>query len=294
MKWSLEDISAVDGRIAVITGGTSGIGLATAEGLAATGMRVVLAGPQAEEGQRAIEMIKKTHPKARVLFEQLDLGSFTSISSFCDHIMQDYGVVDVLINNADVKGMPQRQKTHEGHEKIFGVNYLGHFALTLELFPLLLRSYDPRVVMVSSLENRNAHIDLFDLELKSRYSASRAYARSKLMLLIFALELDRRCRQNGVRVKSIPVHPGMAQSFFPKSMIQMGALPIIFAATSVEARSGVFYGPDGFKELWGQPTEVPIGVRAVNLHLGQKLWEASEEYYQKLFNIEVVKSMSFH
>lgn len=318
-SWTQEDISSMEGKVVIVTGGNSGIGLETSKELIRVGATVIIAANREDKGESAIEEIKALHKEAKVFFEKLDLGSMASVTSFSNRVMQEHPTVDVLINNAGLSAVQKRMETHDGHELTLGVNYLGHFGLTAQLFPLLLRGSDPRIIFVSSLEHRQGEIHFNDIELQKKYSATDAYAQSKLAMLIFALELHRRCLSNGLNVKVIPAHPGAANThifdegprisgkylhpvplikrFLLKSLgqkAQTGALPLLFAATSVEARSGIYYGPDGPSELWGNPTEVKIALQAANLHAGVRLWDLSEKLIRRNFDVATSKSIGLH
>lgn len=317
--WSVEDIDGQEGKIVIVTGGNDGIGFETAKALAGLGSRVIIAADDQSKGQKAIEKIIEAHSDADVEYEHLDLGSFRSITAFVDRIMQEYGIVDTLINNAGIAGVVDRMESADGHELTFAVNYLGHFSLTAQLFPLLLRSQEPRVVFVSSIEHKTGTIDFSDIEIRNHYSADRAYAQSKLAMLMFARELHRRCEEGDLNVRSIPVHPGIASTHIfdkgpalsgkkyhiPQLIERMlvkrfgqspedGALPLLFAACSIEARSGVYYGPSGFNEYWGAPMEAKVSVRAENLLAMEKLWSESEKLTGIRFDVKEARTIGVH
>lgn len=317
--WSIEDIDSLEGKTCIITGGTSGIGKEAAKVLTQFGASVIIASDDLAKGQKVLEELKADIPKGNIVFEKLDLGSRASINSFCDRVMQDHPTVDILINNAGLAGIPKRSETIDGHEMIFGVNYLGHFILTAQLFPMIMRSTDPRVIFLSSIEHKEATLNFEDLDYHTGYQSSQSYAQSKLAMLMFAFELHRRCTQTGVQIKSIPVHPGASsthifdrgaeltgQGWHPRPMLksflikalgqkpESGALPILFAATSIEARSGIYYGPDGMGELWGSPREAKVALPAENMLAARKLWEESERLSGIRFNVENSRSIGLH
>lgn len=318
-SWSKDDMGSMKGRIVVITGATSGIGFESAKQFAHKEATVIIAASDSEKGQRAIEEIKKTEKKAKVIFEHLNLASLSSVSSFADRIMQEYPVVDILINNAGISAVQKRMETLDGHELTFGVNYLGHFYLTTQLFPLLLRGTDPRIIFLSSIVHKRGRMHFDDLEFQKNYDASEAYAQSKLAMLLFSLELHHRCQEQGLHVKVIPVHPGASQThifdkgpqisgryFHPVAVLKRiflktfgqnaskGALPILFAANSIEARSGIYYGPDGPFEIWGNPTEVGFSTQAANLIARERIWDHSERLTGINFNVASSKSIGLH
>ena len=202
--------------------------------------------------------------------------------------------LDLLINNAGVMALPRRQVTADGFEMQLGTNHLGHFALTARLLPLLRLASAPRVVSVSSLAHRTGSIDFGDLQGERHYSPWKAYGQSKLACLMFALELQRRSDAAGWKLISIAAHPGFARtnlfSSGPGGLLSMatdvaapffghsaadGARPILFAATSPEAKPGSHYGPGGFSELRGSPARALIMPQARDTAAAARLWEVS-------------------
>lgn len=288
------DIPSQLGRTAVVTGATGGLGYETALALARAGAEVVLTGRDDRKGQAAIEKIGREALGARVSYARLDLASLASIADFAER-MQSRPSLDMLIDNAGVMALPRRQVTADGFEMQFGTNYLGHFALTARLMPLLRRASAPRVVCVSSLAHRAAFIDFNDLQGQRIYSPWKAYGQSKLAMLIFALELQRRSEKAGWNVSSIAAHPGFARtglfasgpggltslaselaaSFFGQSAAD-GARPILFAATSPNAKPGAYYGPGGLGEVRGLPAQALIMPQARDAATAAKLWNVSE------------------
>jgi NAD(P)-dependent dehydrogenase (short-subunit alcohol dehydrogenase family) len=288
------DIPSQLGRSAVVTGATGGLGYETALVLARAGADVVLTGRDDRKGQAAIERVGREALGARVSYERLDLASLASIADFAQR-MQSRPALDMLINNAGVMALPRRQTTADGFEMQFGTNYLGHFALTARLLPLLGKASAPRVVCVSSLAHRAALIDFNDLQGQRVYSAWKAYGQSKLAMLVFALELQRRSDAAGWNVKSIAAHPGFARTglfasgpggllslasdfaapFFGQSAAD-GARPILFAATKENAKPGGYYGPGGLGELRGPPSQALIMPQARDTTRARRLWEVSE------------------
>jgi len=282
------------GRSAVVTGATGGLGYETALALARAGAEVVLAGRDDRKGQAAIERIGREALGARVSYQPLDLASLASIADFAQR-MQSRPSLDMLINNAGVMALPRRETTADGFEMQFGTNYLGHFALTARLLPLLRKSAAPRVVSVSSLAHRAAFIDFNDLQGQRVYSPWKAYGQSKLAMLLFALELQRRSDAAGWKLQSNAAHPGFARTGLfasgPGGLISLasdfaapflghsaadGARPILFAATSSNAQPGAYYGPGGFGELRGVPAQALIMPQARNAAAAARLWDVSE------------------
>jgi NAD(P)-dependent dehydrogenase (short-subunit alcohol dehydrogenase family) len=281
--------------LAVVTGATGGLGYETALALAKAGAEVILTGRDDRKGQSAIEKISREVPGAKVKCESLDLASLASIADFSQR-MHSRKALEILINNAGVMALPRRQTTSDSFEMQFGTNYLGHFALTARLMPLLRRASGPRVVSVSSLAHRTAFIDFDDLQGARVYSPWKAYGQSKLAMLIFALELQRRSDAAGWNLTSNAAHPGFARTglfasgpggllslatdfaapFFGQSAAD-GARPILFAATSPRAKPGGYYGPGGIGELRGAPAPALIMPQARDVATAARLWDVSEK-----------------
>jgi NAD(P)-dependent dehydrogenase (short-subunit alcohol dehydrogenase family) len=282
-------------RSAVVTGATGGLGYETALALARAGAEVILTGRDDRKGQSAIEKISREVSGAGVSYQRLDLANFASIADFSQR-MHSRQSLDLLINNAGVMALPRRQTTADGFEMQFGTNYLGHFVLTARLMPLLRRAGEPRVVNVSSLAHRAAFIDFDDLQGARVYSPWKAYGQSKLAMLIFALELQRRSDATGSNLTTNAAHPGFARTglfasgpggllslatdfaapFFGHSAAD-GARPILFAATSPKAKPGAYYGPGGIGELRGAPAPALIRPQARDAATAARLWDASEK-----------------
>jgi NAD(P)-dependent dehydrogenase (short-subunit alcohol dehydrogenase family) len=290
------------GRSAAVTGATGGLGYEMALALAKAGAEVVVTGRNDRKGQSTIERIGREALGARVRYEPLDLASLASIAHFGER-MQSRQSLDILINNAGVMALPRRQITADGFEMQFGTNYLGHFALTVRLMPLLRRAAAPRVVCVSSLAHRTAFIDFNDLQGQRVYSPWKAYGQSKLAMLMFALELQRRSDAAGWNLASYAAHPGFARTglfasgpggllsaandfavpFFGQSAAD-GARPILFAATNPSAKPGAYYGPGGIGELRGRPAPALIMPQARDPATAARLWNVSETLTDTSFN----------
>jgi NAD(P)-dependent dehydrogenase (short-subunit alcohol dehydrogenase family) len=294
--WTTEQIPNQSGRIAVVTGANSGLGLETATALAGAGARVVVTARDEAKGESARKLILAEAPNADLDLRTLDLASLASVREFAGAVAADHGHVDLLINNAGVM-MPPRGETADGFELQFGTNHLGHFALTgLLLDALAAGGEGTRVVTVSSLEHRPGKLDFDDLQSEHGYSPRGAYQQSKFANAVFALELDRRLRAAGLPVTSVFAHPGYSdtnlQSSGPtgpmKALLavgnrvlaqsaERGALPQLYAATAPGVEGGEFFGPDGFMQARGAPTVVQPVDRARDEQLGRRLWEVSEQ-----------------
>ena len=289
------EISSQLGRTAAITGATGGLGYETALALAKAGSEVILTGRDDRKGRSAIEKISREVAGAKVSYQHLDLASLASVADFAQRMHARHSL-DLLISNAGVMALPRRQTTADGFEMQFGTNYLGHFALTARLMPLLRRASGPRVVSVSSLAHRTGFIDFDDLQGVRVYSPWKAYGQSKLAMLMFALELQRRSDAAGWNLTSNAAHPGFARTglfasgpggllslatdfaapFFGHSAAD-GARPILFAATNPRAKPGAYYGPGGIGELRGAPAPALIMPRARDAAAATRLWDVSEK-----------------
>lgn len=301
-SWTAAYIPDQRGRLAVITG-TGGLGLETALALARAGASVVLAGRNAEKGADATAQIRHVVPSADVRFERLDLASLASVTDFATRFSRQTDSLDLLINNAAVMDPPVRRETEDGFELQLGTNYLGHFALTGQLLPMLRKGKGPRVVTLSSVAARNGTIDLEDLQSSEDYKPRVAYAQSKLACLMFALELHRRSKAGGWGISSIGAHPGLSRTnllhnapgrgspvsiarsllWFLFQPADQGALPTLFAATWPEAKSGGYYGPHRLSETWGYPAPAKIPPQGLDAAMSARLWEASERLTGTIF-----------
>ncbi|MCK1743701.1 SDR family oxidoreductase [Bradyrhizobium sp. 139] len=296
IDWTTADIPSLSGKTAVVTGATGGLGYETAMALAGAGAIVILTGRNDAKGLRAIEGICERFPNALIAYEHLDLASLASVADFTRRFAASNEQLDLLINNAGVMALPKRQQTEDGFEKQFGTNYLGHYALTARLLPQLRRAKAPRIVNLSSLAHRSGAINFDDLQSKRSYRPWRAYCQSKLAMLMFSLELQRRSLAAGWGLMSLAAHPGYArtdlipngpgtntfqslvsrwlQPFISQSAAE-GALPTLFAATSPAAEPGGYYGPNWFYELKGLPRRAKIMPQAKDFAVAAMLWDAS-------------------
>lgn len=289
--WTAVDIAPQEGRTFVVTGASSGLGLASSSALTAAGARVIMTARDPERGQEAVDQVTaEAGPGAELRL--LDLADLSSIRAFAD----EWGdqPIDVLINNAGVMAVPQRRLTVDGFEEQFGTNHLGHFALTNRLLPVI----TDRIVTVSSSGHRMGGLDLTDLNWqRRRYRQWKAYGQSKLANLLFTLELQRRLASDPSpgrsAVRAMAAHPGLsgtnlfrsrfsAAQWVGRRMIEafgqsskMGALPQLYAAT-VDLPSGSYVGPDGRGEVTGYPTLVGRSPEALDSAVAKELWLKSE------------------
>ncbi len=279
---------------AIVTGATGGLGYATAEGLARAGHRVVLTGRNPDKGRAALDQLRRALPAADAEFKLLDVSSLAAVDAFAASWT---GPLGILINNAAVMALPERRLSIDGFELQLATNYLGHFALTLRLLPALLANADARVVDVSSLAHRGARIAFEDLQSERSYSPYRAYGQSKLAMLLFARELQRRARGRGWDLRSIAAHPGwsatsivsnglgpslkstlanLAFSLAAQSPAE-GAKPILYAALDPAADPDRYYGPAKFGETRGPVAPARMMPQATDAAAAAKLFEQSEQ-----------------
>ena len=294
-KWTTADIPDQSGRVAVVTGANSGLGLIDARELARAGARVVMACRNVGKGEEAAGAVRGSVPGADVAVVALDLADLASVRAFADQIQSEYDRLDLLINNAGIMAAPRRL-TRDGFESQFGTNHLGHFALTGMLLPPLLAADAPRVVTESSSAHRIGRINFSDLHGEHRYVRWLAYGQSKLANLMFAFELQRRASEANSNLKSLAAHPGYTRTnlqfaappVYERAVMaisnlavaqsaEMGALPTLYAATVPDLPGGTFVGPDGFAEQRGYPQIVTAAGRAYDEDAWRRLWEVSEE-----------------
>ena len=306
MMQTLPDVAVPDlsGRLAVVTGANSGLGFAITSRLAAAGSEVVLAVRNRGRGEEAVARIQSEIPTAKLRILPLNLSSLGNIARSAATLIAENRPLDLLINNAGVMMPPMRCLTQDGIELQFGSNYLGHFALTAHLLPLLRAAETPRVVSLSSLLARAGRFDWNDLQGETRYSPPRAYGLSKLSMLVFGRELQRRSAAGGWGIRSFAAHPGSSltnlQVTGPQSggtgggalatyvkltskipwlwqQAPQGILPALYAATSVDAVAGSYYGPGGLLELTGPPKLAVVPRRALSPSDATRLWTVSEK-----------------
>jgi len=293
-KWTAVDMASQAGKLAIVTGPT-GLGYEVGVALARAGAEVVLAGRNPNTGTDAARRAAAASGGA-VRFEGLDLASLASVRAFADRMLAAARPVDLLINNAGVMMPPRRQLTADGFELQLGTNYLGHFALTGLLLPLL-RAAHGRVVSVSSIAARGASIHFDDLDFATSYRPDPSYGQSKLAMLLFAFELERQSIAKGWGITSIAAHPGVARTDlidkgpgaasalgiisrmlpFVRQPVWQGALPLLYAAVAPEAVPGAYYGPDGFQEFRGYPRRVSGPNAAQDATAARRLWDVSVE-----------------
>lgn len=306
MSWTASDIPDQTGRVAVVTGANGGLGLETARELARKGAHVVMAARNLEKAAAAEADIRSEVPDASLEVRKLDLASLDSVKAFASEVLNAHDRVDILVNNAGVMATP-RMETADGFELQFGTNHLGHFALSAQLMPALLRAERARVVTVTSTARHFGRLDEDDPHHTESYGPWRAYGQSKRANAHFALELDRRLRAAGAPVESLVAHPGYShtdlqaasarstneegwsQRFFHTWVQRIGmdqsdgALSQLRAATDPDAQGGELYAPRFVNS--GPPVRRPILPFSRNATDLETLWELSERETGITFDI---------
>lgn len=288
-KWNLEKVGSQAGKVAVITGANSGIGFKTALALAQKGATVVAVCRTKEKAEATRNSILKNVPTAKVMPMTLNVARISDVKRFSEKFLATFKQLDLLVNNAGIMMSPY-QITDEGFENQFATNYLGHFALTGLLLPLLNSTRGARVVTLSSLSYRWAKINFDDIHFKNGYSKKKAYGQSKRACLMFAFELQRRLSMKGHRTISLATHPGLSKTnldrYFPSFIRplgnlflqspQQGALNVLYAALHEKLKGGEYIGPDGFQEIRGNPTRVKADEYTKNNNVASHSWQVSE------------------
>jgi NAD(P)-dependent dehydrogenase (short-subunit alcohol dehydrogenase family) len=300
-------LGSLRGKRVLITGANSGIGFGLTGRFAAAGAEVLLAVRSREKGLAALDRIRTVTPAARLELRHLDLASLDSVAELGEGLAAEGRPLDFLINNAGIMTPPERRLTADGFELQFGGNYLGHFALTGHLLPLLRSAGTSRVLTMSSLYNRGGRIDFDDLN-GENYSARRQYGLSKLANLMFARELATRSRAGGWGIRSTAAHPGGTVTNlqttgpgdtlltrlnrvtyhlpFMWQQIDTGILPALYAATSPDAEDGGYFGPAGVFELTRGVKPATVPARAHDEATSRRLWEVSEQLTHVSFPAE--------
>lgn len=296
MTWTADDIDDLTGKVAVVTGANGGLGLETAKALAGHGAHVVMAARDQDKAAEAEASIHGEHPGASTEVVPLDLADLSSVQAAADRILAEHPTVDILVNNAGVMAIPER-RTVDGFEMQFGVNHLGHWALTARLLPALLAADAARVVTVtSSARHMGGAVDPDNPHLEGNYDAWRAYAQAKKANYHFAIGLQRQFEASGVAAQSLAAHPGLSHTDLQSTTAneggggimgalsdgfagvigmspEVGARPQIRAATDPEAKGGELYAPLFVSN--GPAVVRPVLERGLDQRIAE-LWELSE------------------
>ena len=302
-SWTPADIPDLTGRVFVVTGATSGLGLTNAAQLARHGGQVVVTGRNPDRLRSAWEEVSAASQGPQPDQVLLDLADLSSVRTAAAEIMTLHDTIHVLINNAGIMA-PPLSRTVDDFESQIGTNHLGHFALTgllLPAMPTADEAADARVVTVASGALRMGKVDLDDLNYRNRrYESWQAYGQTKLANLLFTRELSRRASLAGLKLKAVAAHPGwsatnlqyagpaMAQNVVGRTITrtvnavvgqsaEVGSWPQVRAATDPTIESGQYYGPDGFMEMRGKPVIVQPSKAAQDDVTAAGLWDLSEE-----------------
>ncbi|MEM9670158.1 MAG: oxidoreductase [Pseudomonadota bacterium] len=305
-NWDENNIPDQTGKTVLVTGANIGLGYETARMLAGKGAHVLMACRNEARGTEALNAIRTIHGDARLDLFPLDLANLESVAKLPAALRED-GIsrIDVLVNNAGIMMPPKRQTTKQGFEAQFGINHLGHFALTRSLFDML--SPDARIVNVASGADSLSGINFDDLQWETDYNPQKAYGQSKTANLLFTYELTQRLATVGSHIRAVAAHPGMADtnlapgSTFSKWMWllrlmkvmrvgpqlqspEMGALPQIYAATD-EIEPGAYYGPEKLYSGYPIRADHHRAEHSTNPEHAVRLWEVSEELTEGVFSI---------
>lgn len=289
-RWDIGSMPRLDGKTIIITGANSGIGEQLTSTLSSMGAHVVMAVRDLRKGETVAASIRQEMGDATVEVMKLDLSDLGSVGDFITAFKLEHDSLDVLINNAGVM-VPPYTLTEQGYELQWGVNHLGHFALTGLLIDHLINTPGSRVVTQTSMAHWNGDINFDDINSERGYKPWKAYQQSKLANLLFATGLQERLSSLGLGDPiSLASHPGISNTslFRHGRMMKVltfplmqgsgrGSLPALRAATDPGARGGQLYGPSGMTEFKGFPVLVEPRKKGRDMRLGDRLWELSEE-----------------
>jgi NAD(P)-dependent dehydrogenase (short-subunit alcohol dehydrogenase family) len=300
-NWTEDEIGPQTGKCFLITGASSGVGLAAARSLIKKGGAVIMAIRNIEKGEQIRRQLLKEVPKADIELMPLDLSDLNSVTDFVTACSRKYQQLDVLINNAGILLPDRREETAQGFESHFGTNHLGHFVLTAGLFETLKNTKESRIVTVASLNPKfyKSQINWEDLQFKKRYNGTAAYTQSKLANIMFALELDHKLKAIKSPVKSVVTNPGFTRSGMQKDLgvlarimalviaqgPDMGKLPQLRAAVDKDVHGGEFFSPNKMKEMRGYPELITPPAPALDHIQRDRLWELSKVLSDTAFNL---------
>lgn len=289
-NWTTANIPDQRGKIIIVTGANSGLGLEAVKALCKKNATVIMAVRNLDKGEKSLQEVKKEAPSANATLMQLDLADLNSIASFATAFKEKYAQLNILINNAGLMYPPKREVTTQGFEVQIGTNHFGHFALTGLLLDNIKKTPHSRVVTQSSLAHLNATIHWDDLNWEKKYARIQAYGQSKLANLLFTYELDRQFKAHNISAMATASHPGISktnlfrESGFMKLLVQliaqkaeMGVLPILRAATEENLIGGEFIGPGQMMGVRGYPEIVKSNKISYDTQLAKELWAISEK-----------------
>lgn len=297
-NFTAADVPDQSGKTFFVTGANTGIGFEAAQIFAARGGRVLLGCRNPEKGAGAIARIADAHPDVDIALVQIDLSNLASVRAAAEVVAREPRL-DVLVNNAGVMWNP-KTITKDGFESQFGINHLGHFALTGLLLPTLEATPDSRIVTVSSNGHRQGNQDVYwdDINADEEYHPRKRYYASKLANLLFTYELDRRLRTKGSSTIAVAAHPGGSDTELTRyvtgfigmasraimpvmrpllNTAEQGAWPTELAATAPGVEGGQYFGPGGRMEMSGPATQVGSSDASKDLDKAKRLWDLSIE-----------------
>jgi len=307
--WNESDMPSLRGQTIVVTGANSGLGYEGTRAFAARGATVVMACRSTGRGEQVAREIRQRVPDADLDVRECDLADLSSVEQFAEAFIADYDELHVLCNNAGVMALP-RSETADGFEQQFGINHLGHFALTGHLLDVLAATDGARVVTQSSGAHEQGEIDFDDLQSERSYGRWSAYSQSKLANVLFGYELDRLASAAALDLMSVVCHPGYADTdlqrrageagggfigaalataanrLFAQSS-EKGVLPMLYAATHEDIAGGEYVGPGGLMNMRGAPEPQRSSDRSYDEDTAARLWERSEELTGVSYDFEV-------
>ncbi len=293
-EFNVNKVTSQKGRIAIVTGANTGLGLETALALAKKELKVILACRNMSKAEKAKYHILKKAPGADLEIMLINLRSLDSVRDFAKNFLAKYNQLDALINNAGIM-VPPYLKTEDGFESQMGANYFGHFLLTGLLLNTITKTPNSRIVSVASIAHKKGKINFDDLNFEKKYSPTGAYRQSKLACLMFAYELQRRLEKTNLKTLSVAAHPGVSITdigrhvprwlyhaalpfiSFVTHTPDKGALPIVYAAIGEDARGSDYFGPQGFLEMFGKTGRAKSTPLSHNREIAKRLWDISEE-----------------
>ncbi|GLO62653.1 putative short-chain dehydrogenase/reductase [Vibrio sp. MACH09] len=287
--WTRTDIPDLSNKIAIVTGGNTGLGFQSALELAKSGCYTIITCRDEHKASSAIAELKRQCPQAQAEYMLMDLTDIPSIHLFVENVMQRFQRLDILLNNAGVVNLKQLQRTRQGYEMHFATNHLGHFALTGLLLPLIKKTPQARVVTVSSAGHKYATLNFDDIHWQTRtYDRIKAYADSKLANLLFSHSLTKEFQQHNIDAYSLAAHPGLTGTERQQTIgvggllakmvaspVTVGVLPQIRACCDHELASGSYLGPR--LGILGKPALIKASNAAYSNELAQQLWRLSSE-----------------
>lgn len=303
IEWTPDEIPDLTGKVIVVTGANRGLGYEAANMMAARSATVVLAVRTRSKGQVAAGAIRQRAPRATVDVMQLDLGDLSTVGGFADAFMAKYSRLDVLMNSAGIMAVPEA-KTKDGFELQFGVNHLGHFALTGMLLDVLTATKSSRVVNVSSRAANKGRMQWDDLQYDCGYRRFGAYGQSKLANLLFTVGLQERLCASGKSTISVAAHPGLSATDLQAGTeidipiltpmlfglyktfamnVAKGSASQVRAAVDPAVMGGEYYGPH--RGTRGHPVRIDM-PQHVNRADSDRLWARSEELTRVVYRFK--------